>query len=176
MCSPDCFLAILAVLFPPIAVWVKCGICSADSVINLALLCLGYFPGLLHAWYIIAKHPDPYNYEYEPLEGGQQQVYYYTATYPSVASHTQPQYAPQNQPQQPQQPSQPSQTRPQEYGTTSNAETRPQEYGTTESTAPQDAVVADGMSHGEGSSAAAEPSAAPPSYSEVVKGDHKIQH
>ncbi|KAF8445474.1 hypothetical protein BGX38DRAFT_1194741 [Terfezia claveryi] len=42
MCSTDSFLALLAVLFPPLAVWVKRGICSADSLINFALCCLGY--------------------------------------------------------------------------------------------------------------------------------------
>jgi hypothetical protein len=31
-------------------VWVKRGICSADSFINIALCCLGYLPGLIHAW------------------------------------------------------------------------------------------------------------------------------
>lgn len=51
MCSSDIFLALLALLFPPIAVWIKRGICSADSVINLALCCLGFVPGLIHAWY-----------------------------------------------------------------------------------------------------------------------------
>ena len=67
MCSSDCFLAVLAVLFPPLPgmtfhhvvwilisfrhltddtsrslVWVKRGICSADSLISLALCCLGW--------------------------------------------------------------------------------------------------------------------------------------
>lgn len=46
-------------------VWVKCGICSADSVINILLCVLGYVPGLLHAWYIIAKYPEPDYYDYE---------------------------------------------------------------------------------------------------------------
>jgi hypothetical protein len=31
-------------------VWIKRGICTADSLINIALCCLGYIPGLLHAW------------------------------------------------------------------------------------------------------------------------------
>ena len=70
MCDgPDFFLCILSILFPPIGgmsqptrhqhqdldahqftVWIKRGICSADSLINIALCCLGYIPGLLHAW------------------------------------------------------------------------------------------------------------------------------
>ncbi|KAF3929626.1 hypothetical protein ABW20_dc0101271 [Dactylellina cionopaga] len=188
MCSADCFLAVLAVLFPPVAVWVKRGVCSADSIINVALLCLGYLPGLLHAWYIIAKYPDPYSYSYEPIEGGNQRVYYYTATYPSVAAHTQPSYAPQqhgcnhhgptNSQPRPQ-----AHTGPQNYGTTAAtpAPSRP----VTETTAlethkptppPQDSLpVANGMGHGEASSSAAGPSQAPPSYSDVVKGDYKVQ-
>ncbi|KAF3907517.1 hypothetical protein AA313_de0201498 [Arthrobotrys entomopaga] len=176
MCSADCFLAVLAVLFPPIAVWVKRGVCSADSIINIALLCLGYLPGLLHAWYIIAKYPDPYSYSYEPIEGGNQRVYYYTATYPSVASHSQPSYAPQRQqpaPTSPQRNSSP-QTHPQSYGTT--APPRPAtETAAVEPNKPASGLpVADGMSHGEGSSSAG-PSQAPPSYSDVVKGDYKVQ-
>ncbi|RMY78834.1 hypothetical protein D0863_00425 [Hortaea werneckii] len=59
MCGTDVFLGILAIIFPPIAVWVKRGLCSADSLINLALCCLGFLPGLLHAWYIIFTYPDP---------------------------------------------------------------------------------------------------------------------
>jgi len=63
MCSTDVFLGLLAIIFPPIAVWVKTGICSVDSLINILLCCLGYLPGLLHAWYIIAKFPDVVEYE-----------------------------------------------------------------------------------------------------------------
>lgn len=52
-------------------VWIKRGICTADSIINLALCCLGYIPGLLHAWYIILKYPDsnPEQEGYEHLTG-----------------------------------------------------------------------------------------------------------
>ncbi|KUI63719.1 Plasma membrane proteolipid 3 [Cytospora mali] len=62
MCTSDLFLGLLALLFPPLPVWVKCGICSADSLLNILLCMLGYVPGLLHAWYIIAKYPDPVEY------------------------------------------------------------------------------------------------------------------
>ncbi|KAK6600223.1 hypothetical protein H4I96_07549 [Botrytis cinerea] len=58
MCSSDIFLGLIAILFPPLAVWVKRGLCSADSLINILLCMLGFLPGLLHAWYIIAKFPD----------------------------------------------------------------------------------------------------------------------
>ncbi|TAQ85136.1 hypothetical protein B7494_g6550 [Chlorociboria aeruginascens] len=58
MCSSDIFLGLIAILFPPLPVWVKCGICSADSIINILLCMLGFLPGLLHSWYIIAKFPE----------------------------------------------------------------------------------------------------------------------
>ncbi|KAG9253811.1 uncharacterized protein F5Z01DRAFT_656770 [Emericellopsis atlantica] len=82
MCSTDIFLGVLAVLFPPLPVWVKRGICSADSVINVLLSILGYLPGLIHAIYIIAKYPDEdmADYDYESLpqrgRGGQRHIIY----------------------------------------------------------------------------------------------------
>lgn len=51
----------------------KRGICSADSLINILLCVLGFVPGLLHAWYIIAKFPDEYDYEYENLPDRERQ-------------------------------------------------------------------------------------------------------
>ncbi|KAK7205554.1 hypothetical protein BZA70DRAFT_267384 [Myxozyma melibiosi] len=56
--SADVFLVLLAILFPPLPVWIKRGICSADSLINIALCMLGFLPGLLHSWYIIARFPE----------------------------------------------------------------------------------------------------------------------
>ncbi|KAJ5894210.1 hypothetical protein N7495_005901 [Penicillium taxi] len=151
MCSSDCFLAFLAILFPPIAVWIKAGICSADSFINIALCLLGFIPGLIHAWYIIAKFPEP-DYDdaaYEPIPGGSSQrrdledgrvTYYYVSHQP-----------PQN----------PSQTR--SYGAvqqqSQNAQSKP--AGTQ--------VVA---SSSNGGTSEARP---PPTYAEAVQGDHKIQ-
>ncbi|EOD46920.1 putative stress response rci peptide protein [Neofusicoccum parvum UCRNP2] len=83
MCGTDIFLAILALLFPPVAVWVKRGICSADSLINIALCCLGLLPGLLHAWYIIWAYPDRDDYEHlapGDAENGHVTYYYVTTT------------------------------------------------------------------------------------------------
>ncbi|KAK9324079.1 hypothetical protein V1517DRAFT_318696 [Lipomyces orientalis] len=57
-CSADIILILLAILFPPLPVWIKRGICSADSLINIALCMLGFIPGLLHSWYIIARFPE----------------------------------------------------------------------------------------------------------------------
>ncbi|KAI1133179.1 hypothetical protein F5Y10DRAFT_229576 [Nemania abortiva] len=84
MCSPDLFLGLIAILFPPLAVWVKCGLCSADSVINILLCILGYIPGLIHAWYIIAKYPDTDDYERVPqdYEGGGHITYVYVQSPP----------------------------------------------------------------------------------------------
>lgn len=56
-CICDCLLIVVAVLFPPLPVWIICGFCSAESLINVALFFLGYFPGLFHSWYIIASRP-----------------------------------------------------------------------------------------------------------------------
>lgn len=61
-CCCDCVLVLLAIIFPPLPVWIKRGLCSTDSLINIILTLLGYLPGLIHSFYIIAKYPD--------LEGG----------------------------------------------------------------------------------------------------------
>ncbi|KAM5345196.1 hypothetical protein ACJ41O_011058 [Fusarium nematophilum] len=158
MCSADLFLAFLAILFPPLPVWVKCGICSADSLINILLLVLGYIPGLLHAWYIIAKFPEPpYEYEAVPQEGGR-------VTYVYVQCPQQHPHGPQNQQPKPE-------PQPQQRGGDGNMN-----YGTQSSSAqgqarpaPQQQGVTD---TGEGSS---DHQGVPPSYAEVVAGDHKIQ-
>ncbi|KAL8906993.1 MAG: hypothetical protein Q9207_001679 [Kuettlingeria erythrocarpa] len=79
-CNTDILLALLAVIFPPIAVWIKSGLCTLDSLINILLCMVGYLPGVLHAWYIIAKYPDPSASDYEDLESGAQRqhvTYYY---------------------------------------------------------------------------------------------------
>lgn len=94
-------LAVLAVLFPPLPVWIKRSLCSADSLINIALCCLGFIPGLLHAWYIIATTPDwdapdPHHYHTVPngdieagREGGRpnnEGVRYYYVNVPAGAA------------------------------------------------------------------------------------------
>ncbi|OLN95717.1 Plasma membrane proteolipid 3-like protein 1 [Colletotrichum chlorophyti] len=150
MCSADIFLGLLALLFPPLPVWVKRGICGADSFINILLCLLGYIPGLIHAWYIIAKFPEP-DYEYESLpqqdrEGGRVT---YVFVHGNNAPHT-------RQPQQQPRPSQHNGNV--TYGTTNNnnaGSSRPQQQ----------------QGAGEGSS----DGAVPPSYAEVVAGDNKIQ-
>ncbi|PRT56914.1 Plasma membrane proteolipid 31 [Wickerhamiella sorbophila] len=54
----DLFLIVLSIVLPPVPVAFKRGFCSADFLINIALCILGFLPGLIHAWYIIAKYPQ----------------------------------------------------------------------------------------------------------------------
>ncbi|KAL7270202.1 hypothetical protein RUND412_007097 [Rhizina undulata] len=178
MCDADIFLGILAILFPPIAVWVKRGICSADSLINLALCCLGYFPGLLHAWYIISKYPDPN--DYAPLDSESQGYYqshhhhhhpqqhsnYYTVPAPPCVPSPHPQQYPH-----PQNQFYGAHQQPQYYSYQSNASVgaggsrAPERYSQGEQQTPPENVAGQAVEAG-----------APPSYASVVKGDHKIQH
>ncbi|PGH26861.1 hypothetical protein AJ80_01443 [Polytolypa hystricis UAMH7299] len=172
MCTPDVFLAILAVLFPPVAVWIKVGVCTADSLINIALCCLGYVPGLLHAWYIILKYPehdDEYPEGYQPIVGSRRRdpeggrvTYYYVAHQPPSADQS-----PQHR----------------SYGTNASPgpqqsphvdqATRPAPKSQSPQPSQQDHPT---NSAGEGSSTnRAGESRAPPTYAEAVKGDHKIQ-
>ncbi|CAG7981622.1 unnamed protein product [Penicillium salamii] len=149
MCSSDIFLAVLAVFFPPIAVWVKVGLCTADSVINLALCCLGFLPGLIHAWYIIFKNPEP-DYDaisYEPIPGGGSQrrdlengnvTYYYV-------SRQSAQDQPRSQ---------------RGYGTVQGQQ------------APAKNSNAQGNQDSGNGSSSANP---PPTYAEAVRGDNKVQ-
>ena len=134
------------------------GICTADSIINLALCCLGYIPGLLHAWYIIMKYPEP-DYDslvYEPIpqsagqggdvEGGR--VYYYVSHEP-IQHPSQRGYGTVQQP--PEQNRSPAPKQQQQY--------QPQpEQGS-----------------GEGSSQGQNDSRPPPTYAEAVRGDNKVQ-
>ncbi|KAK0667788.1 hypothetical protein QBC41DRAFT_323198 [Cercophora samala] len=158
MCSTDVFLGILAILFPPLPVWVKRGICSADSLINILLLCLGFIPGLIHAWYIIAKYPDiPYDYDYQaPSNAEHGRVYVFVHDNNPQGHHHQGQ--PRLQNQQPKPHSQPN------YGTTSHKNNSNNHSN----------------DHEEGVAPAAGPSSGgpPPSYAQVVAqgpGDHKVQ-
>ncbi|KAF2158913.1 hypothetical protein M409DRAFT_34170, partial [Zasmidium cellare ATCC 36951] len=47
-------LYLLAVFLPFVSVAIKAG-CGADLLINILLCCLGWLPGVIHAWYVIAK-------------------------------------------------------------------------------------------------------------------------
>ncbi|KIX08368.1 uncharacterized protein Z518_03024 [Rhinocladiella mackenziei CBS 650.93] len=157
MSCGDIFLGLIAILFPPIAVWIKSGICSADSLINILLCMLGYLPGLLHAWYIIARNPER-DYDYEPVPDaeGQRITYYYIRHEPSRRD-----YGTQQGPNRPAPPPPKPQDCPPQTGNTGGS-SRP---------APPPPTQPAGPSAG----AASQEPGAPPSYSEVVRGDNKIQ-
>lgn len=122
----------------PVIVWIKVGLCSADSLINILLCCLGYLPGLIHAWYIIARYPEHNHDQYAPVDGGERGDRVYDVSHQQANNRH---YGTQSA--QPQAPKKPAQQ-------------------------PQRSV---GAPEGSGSSEAA----APPSYSSVVAGDHKVQ-
>ncbi|PVH92447.1 hypothetical protein DM02DRAFT_619922 [Periconia macrospinosa] len=170
MCGTDCFLMLLSVLFPPIGVWVKSGICSADSIINIALCVLGFLPGLLHAWYIILKNPEPYPYEgvQDRERGADGSVtYYYVSTaqpqHPAGgagAQHAQGHTS---------------------YGTISGSQPSGGQFpGQQSGVIPGPKRVYAQHANGGGDAAgpstngegASEP---PPTYADVIKGDHKVQ-
>ncbi|PHH63632.1 hypothetical protein CDD81_5613 [Ophiocordyceps australis] len=165
MCSADIFLGVIAILFPPLPVWVKRGICSADSIINILLCVLGILPGLIHSWYIIAKYPDdPYEYETLGNEAGERVVWVQVAPPPGSgcrrcshscrgSSHHQQRSSQQKKHKHSRHQSQPQQQQPEPPAAMN--------YGTQGASS-----AAAGSSNGQG---------VPPSYAEVVAGDHKIQ-
>ncbi|KAI8368057.1 plasma membrane proteolipid 3 [Blakeslea trispora] len=53
-CS-DIFKILFAIVLPPLGVFFERG-CVCDFWINIALTCLGYIPGIVHALYIILKY------------------------------------------------------------------------------------------------------------------------
>ncbi|KAG9255416.1 uncharacterized protein F5Z01DRAFT_653054 [Emericellopsis atlantica] len=50
-------LVIVNLFFPPIAVFALAG-CGMDLLVNILLTILGYFPGILHGFYIIWVYYD----------------------------------------------------------------------------------------------------------------------
>lgn len=129
---------------PP--VWVKRGVCSADSLINIALCCLGFLPGLIHAWYIIAKFPDPWDYDYESLAED--------AQHRQGAGRPQFVYVVQDQP---------SNNNNRSYGATgAPKQGRPLQHPT-----PAEAGASSSSHHDD--------QGVPPTYAQAVAGDHKTQ-
>ncbi|CAI7356624.1 CPS_collapsed_G0029410.mRNA.1.CDS.1 [Saccharomyces cerevisiae] len=51
----DLLLIVLAMFFPPAAVWKRKGSCDKDTLLNFFLFLLFYFPGVIHACRIIYK-------------------------------------------------------------------------------------------------------------------------
>ncbi|CAB4255220.1 hypothetical protein, no similarity [Maudiozyma barnettii] len=54
----DWILVFIAVFVPPVAVFLKRGLKSKDLWINVLLAMFGFFPGLIHALYVISTHPS----------------------------------------------------------------------------------------------------------------------
>ena len=52
MGASDVLLVILAIILPPVAVFIRRG-CGADILINILLCLLGHIPGVIHALYIV---------------------------------------------------------------------------------------------------------------------------
>lgn len=148
-------------------VWVKKGICSADSIINLALCCLGFLPGLLHAWYIILQNPETFE-QYQQVpdhERGDGRTTYYVITHEQPGRQAgQPNYGTVG--------SQPSngQFPGQQSGGVGSFGGQQQKNTKTTKGAKSSAPKPQG---GEGSSN--QPEGPPPTYADVIKGDHKVQ-
>ncbi|KAF2163551.1 hypothetical protein M409DRAFT_68460 [Zasmidium cellare ATCC 36951] len=70
-------LVIIAIFLPPVAVYIVAG-CGADLLINIALTILGYFPGHIHAFYVL--------YVYYNRKEQVQQGYYDDRPAPGVYS------------------------------------------------------------------------------------------
>ncbi|KAK1836821.1 hypothetical protein QBC39DRAFT_337406 [Podospora conica] len=172
MCSSDCFLGLLAILFPPLPVWVKRGICSADSFINILLFILGYIPGLLHSWYIIAQYPDPepyYQGHHTDAENGRIYVFVHDPRHPQGS---------------PAGGQHPHAIQPKSYASAA-AQPPPQggmNYGSTAASAGPSSSSAPAkpaphqqqQGHDNGGEGPSD-GAPPPSYAQVVAGDHKVQ-
>jgi uncharacterized membrane protein YqaE (UPF0057 family) len=142
------------------AVWVKKGICSADSLINLALCCLGFLPGLLHAWYVILQNPDPYDGYNQVADGerGDGRTTYYVITHDQPAGRG----GQQN------------------YGTVgsqpSNGQFPGQQSGVTNQHKQNKKAIAPAPQQSQsGQGSSSQPEGPPPTYADVIKGDHKVQ-
>ena len=148
------------------AVWVKRGVCSADSLINIALCCLGFLPGLIHAWYIILQYPDQYE-GYEAArdrEHGHDGTTHYYVSRGGPPPHGQPSYGTVG--------SNPSGGQfPGQQSGVVNSFSQPQQPKP--NAQPHNGVAGHEIG-GEGSSQ--QPAGPPPTYADVIKGDNEIQH
>ncbi|KAL8730699.1 MAG: hypothetical protein Q9166_003891 [cf. Caloplaca sp. 2 TL-2023] len=151
-----------------LTVWIKSGLCTVDSLINILLCMLGYIPGLLHAWYIIAKYPEDSYGAYEPFSDIENQhVTYYYVNDSRNNSHAG--LVPQQQ-------QYPSQNR--GYGTVQGmrspeVQPQPQSQPKPQPQPQQQQQQRQGQQGaGEGSS---QGQGVPPSYEQAVAGDNKVQ-
>lgn len=52
----DIILYIVAIFLPPLVVLAKRG-CGGSFCLNILLTLLGWIPGVIHAWLVVAAHP-----------------------------------------------------------------------------------------------------------------------
>lgn len=148
----------IAWLTSSLLVWVKRGICSVDSLLNILLFVLGYIPGLIHAWYIIAKYPEEYEaVAQDDYESGRV-TYYYVSRDPMPQPGPAAAGAPDG-------------------GRAHRQLQRGPSYGAINATSQSSAAAESGHGHGQGQGGQqAEGSGkAPPSYAEAIKGNNKVQ-
>lgn len=140
-------------------VWIKRGLCSVDSLINICLCILGFLPGLFHAWYIIASYPESDYEEIPNNDGGEsgqgRVVTYYYINRTDQDHHHNPPHSQQQQQQ----------------TVTGLKPAPPKGYGATTTTTHgmNNAPLPD-----QGSSAGGD-QGVPPTYEQAIKGDHKVQ-
>jgi uncharacterized membrane protein YqaE (UPF0057 family) len=155
-------------LLTTLAVWVKKGICSADSVINIALCMLGVLPGLLHAWYVILQNPEnleQYHQVPDHERGNAGTTYYVISHEPSRQGQLS--YGTVgSQPNAGQFPGQQS-------GGVGSFGGQQQKNVKSGKSASASAPATRPQQGGEGSSS--QPEGPPPSYADIIKGDHKVQ-
>lgn len=125
---------------------------------------LGYIPGLLHAWYIIAKNPeacddDDDGYERLPGDGGENG----RVTYFYVDPRAQPGQRLQQQQQQQQQQ--------RGYGTTESMRASQQQL-LQQPQEPQQGASGQWQVRGQPQGGS---DGVPPSYEQAIRGDHKVQ-
>lgn len=54
----DLLLMVLAVFIPPLAVWRRKGVFDRDTLLNLLLFLLLFFPAIIHACYVVYETSD----------------------------------------------------------------------------------------------------------------------
>lgn len=131
-----------------------------DSLINLALCCLGFLPGLLHAWYIISVYPEP-TYEQvaqqDPEDG--RVTYYYVEGGQSGQAPVQGG----------------SRNQQRSYGTVGSSAPTRQFPGQQNGTMPGAQQYKQNQAMVAGGESSRPANEIPPTYDEAVQGDHKIQ-
>ncbi|SMN21391.1 similar to Saccharomyces cerevisiae YDR525W-A SNA2 Protein of unknown function, has similarity to Pmp3p, which is involved in cation transport [Maudiozyma saulgeensis] len=87
----DWILVFIAVFVPPVAVLLKRGFKSKDFWINVLLAIFGFFPGLIHALYIISTRPSSFTHvsrrkkpKQSPLRDEQEPLFHRTQRFGSI--------------------------------------------------------------------------------------------